>query len=182
VDQPLPSRWTRFQNLPNPPEVSVFPDRAPRLHHRHADESFKLRCPACDYALRGLPGDYCPECGLDLAYEPINVFTAHDLSLVWAAGLLLDREEISNLIVTGGSDILQGMGLSFSGRPRLMVPFKFFSEAVELLDREMGGRDFAAGMRPEAPPAGPPWRCEGCQERNPGSFELCWSCGRVRST
>lgn len=28
-----------------------------------------------------------------------------------------------------------------------------------------------------APPAGPPVRCPRCGEENPGSFDLCWSCG-----
>ena len=26
-------------------------------------------------------------------------------------------------------------------------------------------------------PAGPPRRCPRCGEENPGSFDLCWSCG-----
>jgi hypothetical protein len=27
-----------------------------------------------------------------------------------------------------------------------------------------------------------PWRCAGCNAENPASFELCWSCGRERSS
>ncbi|WP_425509650.1 DUF7577 domain-containing protein [Usitatibacter palustris] len=23
-----------------------------------------------------------------------------------------------------------------------------------------------------------PWNCDACGEENPGSFELCWSCGK----
>ena len=26
-----------------------------------------------------------------------------------------------------------------------------------------------------------PWMCSGCREENPGSFEICWSCGRAKS-
>lgn len=26
-----------------------------------------------------------------------------------------------------------------------------------------------------------PWRCAHCASENPGSFELCWSCGRERA-
>lgn len=25
------------------------------------------------------------------------------------------------------------------------------------------------------------WACDGCNESNPGSFEVCWSCARVRA-
>ena len=28
-------------------------------------------------------------------------------------------------------------------------------------------------------PTGPPVRCPHCGEENPGSFELCWNCGRT---
>jgi hypothetical protein len=27
-----------------------------------------------------------------------------------------------------------------------------------------------------------PWRCADCNTENPGSFELCWSCGKVRGS
>jgi len=27
-------------------------------------------------------------------------------------------------------------------------------------------------------PSGPPVHCRSCGEENPGSFELCWSCGK----
>lgn len=26
----------------------------------------------------------------------------------------------------------------------------------------------------------PPWTCSGCNEENPHSFELCWSCGKAK--
>lgn len=32
-----------------------------------------------------------------------------------------------------------------------------------------------------ATPEGPEWSCTGCNETNPATFDLCWSCGAERA-
>lgn len=181
VDASLPYRWTHLRELPNNPQVSVFPDRPPRLTLRDTGDRFDLRCPHCAYALRGRTANYCPECGLDLAYEPIAVFTAADISLIWAAALILDRAEISNLIAMNAPDVLQPLPTRRAAMPRIMVPFKFFCEAADRLEAEFGAREFALGQGPLRPEVGPAWPCPGCGEENPGNFDVCWHCGRLAS-
>src|SRR5947207_4137464 len=39
-------------------------DSAPALALASTDEGLALRCPACDYDLRAMSSDRCPECGL----------------------------------------------------------------------------------------------------------------------
>jgi hypothetical protein len=177
MDDAIHARWAQFRDLPTHPEMSVFPDRPPRIRHqdvRATEEA--LHCPKCDYDLTGSRGDYCPECGIEMAYEPVTVFTAAELSLVWAAGMVLDRAGISNLIVTGSFDPIIGLFTRKTSLPHVMVPFKFYHEAVADLDAEFGRREFKPGERPAPKPATPDWACPACGERNPGGFEVCWQC------
>jgi hypothetical protein len=181
MDETLPTRWEQFRDLPSRPEVSVFPDRAPRISHRNVLTPHGFKCPRCKYDLTGMAADYCPECGTDLAYEPIEIFSAADLSLVWAAAMQLDQNQISNLIVTVNCDPLVSVLTGATGMPRVMVPFKFFYEAVDVLEACFGKRFFRHGEQPPRDAAKTPWTCTGCNEECPGDFEICWNCGRQRS-
>ena len=176
------SRWGELRNLPNHPEMSVFADRAPRVSHRDVDDAAeKFNCPRCKYSLQGIEPVYCPECGTHVEFEPTVVFTAADQSLVWAAALVLDQHEISNLIVTGSYDPFLGAFAKAGSMPRLMVPFKFVYEAISILDERFGRRMFKPGEAPARPAPEPNWTCPSCSEENPASFELCWNCNAPRS-
>ena len=178
---PFTERWEEFRKLPNHPEMSVFPDRPARITHLEAiDSDYEFKCPKCKYSLKGITGTYCPECGTHLEYEPVTVFTAAEQSLVWAAALVMDRHEISNLIVTGSYDPFIGIFTGRGSMPHLMVPFKFFHEAANLLEESFGGRFFKRGERPAKSPEQPPWTCSACGEENPVTFEVCWKCNRER--
>ncbi len=180
MSEQVPERWAELQNLPNHPEMSIFPDREPRVRHRDVvGAEASLTCPQCHYNLTGVSGAYCPECGIDLEYEPIEVFQAAEQSLVWAAAMVLDQHEISNLIMLGNPDPIAGIITRRHSNPRLMAPFKFYHEAVQVLEARFGRRSFKAGEHPPRPDSEADWTC-GCGEANPPSFEVCWACGRSR--
>jgi len=183
MDEAIHDRWQQFRDLPNHPEMSVFPDREPVIRNEDVLEGGEtFDCPKCGYSLIGIRADYCPECGIAVDYEPVTVFTAADLSLVWAAAMVMDQAAISNMIVTGSFDPIIGLFTSRSSMPHLMVPFKFIHEATALLEKQFGSREFGTGERPAAQESGPDWTCSHCGERNPGTFEVCWQCGQANGT
>jgi hypothetical protein len=105
---------------------------------------------------------------------------AASISLVWAAKLALDGVEVSNMIVMGSYDPFM-VSTGTRSMPHVMVPMKFYHEAVEVLDKTFGKRCFPTGEEPRRPPPGGDWVCSGCGESNPGTFEVCWHCSRDRS-
>jgi len=83
-------------------------------------------------------------------------------------------------MTSGSYDPVLGIFTSRRSLPHIMVPFKFYHEAVQLLDAEFGQRVFKTGDRPTKVTTAPDWSCSGCQEENPESFEVCWNCGLQR--
>ena len=171
-------RWSAFAESIERPDVSIYPDRAPRVSHAtRVDSDIHFHCPLCAYDLRGLDSARCPECGMSIAYEPATVFVSADYALAFSAARLLDDHEVTNMISTR---IATGAG-ALAGRlgrvARVMVPRKLFFEAAQLLDEAFGARRFDMGEKPNLPqPA--EWTCPVCDRLNPGSFGLCWYCRR----
>jgi hypothetical protein len=84
-------------------------------------------------------------------------------------------------------DLLAAHGIAFrvNGAPlsslRGALPFADAAVTVEVLhdeDVESARSLLAASDQDEA--ADTVWRCLGCGEESPGSFEVCWKCGRGR--
>ena len=172
----LARKWSAFIDSIEQPEVSIHPDRAPAITHQDAiDTDVEFRCPICEYDLRGLDSDRCPECGTPIGYEPITAFVAEEYALARSAAQLLDRHKITNMLTTR---ISSGIGalIGLAGHTtRVAVPRKFFFEAIALLDEAFNGRSFRTGEQPDIPQK-PDWRCPKCNKSNPGSFEICWNC------
>ncbi len=178
----LTTRWEEFSKLPQNREISTYPDRPARVSHRDSvDSNYELECPRCKHSLTGIPDSCCPECGLLVDYEPVKVFTAYDQSLVWVAAMLMDEHQISNMVNVGSFQVFGGVFEKRKQMPCVEVPFKFFHEAVDLLERKFGKRHFKAGEQPKRPDDTPDWLCPNCREENPGSFEVCWNCGADRA-
>jgi hypothetical protein len=78
-------------------------------------------------------------------------------------------------------DVLVGVAiiaLAFDER----IPKQLVRDVVaRLMDARCVGREeeLIAAARQEVD-ALPDWECEQCQEPNPGTFEMCWSCGRLQ--
>jgi len=84
-------------------------------------------------------------------------------------------------------DLLAAHGIAFrvNGAPlsslRGALPFADAAVTVEVVrdeDLETARRLLAASA--EAAAAQVDWRCSGCAEEIPGSFDVCWKCGRGR--
>jgi hypothetical protein len=86
-----------------PPEARVDPAQFP-------EEKYPLSCPKCDYLLRGLPQDRCPECGSE--YE---------------RGRLL----VQQYVIEGGKRITQ-RSRRFANRA-LIIGFLFFFAPMALI-------------------------------------------------
>jgi hypothetical protein len=85
-------------------------------------------------------------------------------------------------------DLLAAHGIAFrvNGAPltslRGVIPFADASVTVEVVrdeDVEPARRLLAASAETAA--AQDDWRCPGCGEESPGTFDVCWKCGRSRA-
>ena len=65
------------------------------------------------------------------------------------------------------------IGYKYS-RPTVWVRDADFERAADLVD--------AMAHAMENPPVGFPWRCSGCMEENEPQFDICWKCGRDKTS
>jgi predicted amidophosphoribosyltransferase len=133
-----------------------------------------LTCDTCDYPLRGLPGDRCPECGepFDLAAcIPPGAWpsvpaggSATESQLLFhtlrAEGIPCTLEAVSETLST-----LYGLTRGCA----LRVPRAYYLDALHVIRRREATES-------------PPWTCPDCGEEVPGNFEVCWKCQTPRSS
>jgi len=144
------------------------------------------RCHSCDYDLTGAGEHRCPECGRPFSPDDYLPPGAYPLLIVEGSPVrptadviaLLDEHQVPH-----GSELNpldQAFGFRFSAveQPTVTIMRDFYWDAVDLIVRERRGLPL-----PDAPPPRedrPDWVCDGCQESNPGTFDVCWQCGRER--
>ncbi|MEW6251385.1 MAG: hypothetical protein AB1716_12115 [Planctomycetota bacterium] len=160
-----------------PPSTRV---RAPRIVGLPLPiPDWGLVCLECRYPLRGLPTHRCPECGTRFDLETLRAagewFTLDagmcpDLPFTHVLGLL--QSEYVPHIPQPGRSVGQVYGLQPQDMPitRVKVATEFYYEVLWLI---RGLREQLAASRAAARKT---WRCAHCGEKNPGSFEVCWSC------
>jgi len=150
-----------------PPEITPATRPVPDLG---------LTCRNCDYPLRGLAADRCPQCGeaFDLAaFIPAEPWvevapgrSSTELSLIFmrlrAAGIPCARLDPNDPL----ESLFGSRGQAF-GRASLRVRHDYYLDALHVL---------RTGPDPDAEP----WTCPKCHETVPGNFEICWKCQSPR--
>ena len=140
-----------------------------------------LRCLKCGYGLAGLPRHQCPECGKTFTIDehipkgdfPVIIFNGKELRGTPELMDLLKRYRIPFMEVMGPADSMYGLvGATYRGTRISIMRARYF-EVIDLLRRQALGEAL--------PPADtcnrPDWTCPSCSEENPGTFDVCWSCG-----
>src|SRR4051794_16589930 len=100
-----------------------------------------------------------------------EVFVHQDHARVGFYKSILDQADIPNFVRNE---------LSNNSLSELPSPIFFPALCV------VNGEDYDRAMQilreiSETPPAQTPeWRCQSCSEEVPGTFDSCWSCGKVR--
>ena len=142
-----------------------------------------LCCLACGYGLAGLPRHRCPECGRAVVIDehiprgdfPIVIFDGQELVNTPETVELLRRYRIPYQQIRGVIESTIGLGVAMSARCKIGVIRECYFETIDLLRRQALGQPM-----PAAPPLEQAdWKCPGCGEENPGTFECCWNCGEA---
>ncbi len=142
-----------------------------------------LHCRHCGYPLRGLGAHRCPECGRAFTLDefippgdfPTLIVEGRELRITPEIEALLRREAILYMDARSPLESIRPMFGPEQPRGRLAVARSEYLRAVWLIVRWL--RD---GIAPAPRTAAADWRCAGCGEENPGTFELCWQCGEER--
>lgn len=139
---------------------------------------FGLLCPGCRAPLAGAADSTCGVCG-----APFDIESWRPQGK-W---FVLDREVCRDLPIPGVQAMLAGeylphvpihektLGEIYGGQSmtvtRLRVPTEFYFETRWLVQRALRDLEHVrtAGLAE--------WTCPGCNEPNPGNFEVCWNCG-----
>jgi len=131
-----------------------------------------LACGQCDYPLRGLPGDRCPECGepfdLEDAIPPepwvevtggaSSTETMLVFSHLRSLGIPCMLDDVAGSLGAKGADVILG-----DTRKRLRVRRDYYLDAL-------------AAITDATKEPGLPWTCPNCSAEVPGNFEVCWKC------
>jgi hypothetical protein len=141
-----------------------------------------LACRRCGYPLAGLSRHECPECGR--AFSLQDHLPPGDMPTLVADGELVRAtpnvvELLQAYCITfiedhGPLAVLNHPGMISGESATIGVVRDRYFDAVDLIRRMKLSEPL-----PPAPELVPQeaWLCGSCYEENPGTFELCWSCG-----
>ncbi len=150
-----------------PPEITARTRPVPDLG---------FTCRKCDYPLKGLRGDRCPECGESfnltdfIPPEPwgqiAGAATTTETLLIFShlrsLGIPCTLDDMSAPLGTRGADVILG-----DTRKLLRVRRDYYLDALAAI--------IAATEPPDQP-----WTCPNCSEEVPGNFEVCWKCQHAK--
>lgn len=165
---------TLFSLAPYNPDMAFDQDALPV-------PDLGLKCLRCAHPLAALSRRRCPECGRPFTMEehipqgdyPMVILEGKPVQLDAGVRELLRRARIPFLDRRAPVDQLYGLGGLTDRGGLLGVPRDCYFEVIDLLRRRVLGEP----MPDFAEPDGPDWACGSCGEQNPGTFEVCWSCG-----
>jgi hypothetical protein len=129
-------------------------------------------CQSCDYPLRGLPGERCPECGqpFDLAdFIPKGEWVElGSIGTELEKRLIFDRLRESGIPCLWGDSVnpleaVTGPSSSIQGGRALQVRRDYYLDALALMHTL---RERSRGL----------WQCPRCGEKVPATFDICWNC------
>ncbi len=142
-----------------------------------------LCCLKCGYGLAGLASHRCPECGKPFTMEehipegdfPVVIFRGKEVTDSPDVVELLKRYSIPHVFLMWPGQTMFGSLATSEAKRRVGVPRASYFRVIDLLRRQALGE--------EMPPADgaierPAWTCAACEEENPGTFDVCWNCGR----
>ncbi len=142
-----------------------------------------LCCLQCGYGLAGLPSHRCPECGKTFTMDghipkgdfPVVIFNGKEVRSLPEIMDLLRRYQIPFMEVLGPADSMYGMLGATHRRSRIGVMRSRYWEVIDLFRRRALDEPLPVVEEFDRPD----WTCPGCEEENPGSFEVCWNCGEA---
>ncbi len=143
-----------------------------------------LLCRKCGYPLAGLSQHRCPECGRAFTMEeyippgdfPFLIYDGKQVRPTPETIELLKQACIPYMhVMPPGDTVLKNMGYNPDKlRGHIAVPRELYFETIDLLRRRQLGEPIETPTAVEQPD----WTCPACSEENPGTFDMCWNCGR----
>ncbi len=106
---------------------------------------------------------------------PVVIFRGKDVTDSPDVVGLLKHYRIPHIVVLWPGQVMFGLPGITQAKSRVGVVRASYYQAIDLLRRQALGE--------EMPPADeaaerPDWTCPACEEENPGTFDVCWNCGR----
>jgi len=145
---------------------------------------FGLTCAACGHELAGARTHQCPRCGSPFdpqVLRPRQTWFVLEAASVGELPIPIVQAALAAELIPYApveertvAEHVAGHGVMFS---RLRIPSEFYFDVLWLLQE---ARRQVAAVRARGDQGD--WKCAQCGEDNPGHFEVCWNCERVKNS